>query len=90
MFSGWLSISQKCNNCGLELGKSDLGDAAIFFAMSIACISVAVIAVLVDYYLSWSLWLHLVVWTIVVALMSLGLLRIFRGLFIALNYRKQL
>jgi uncharacterized protein (DUF983 family) len=88
LFSGGfsLTVNQRCESCGLELGFVDPGDGPAVFAIMLLGFLILGAALVVEFRLHPPLWVHVVVWTPVTLIVALGLLRPLKGLLIALQY----
>lgn len=89
LFAGWLKVRPACDVCGLDLSAIDTGDGAATFIMQIAGFLVGFSALYVEIAFHPPMWLHLVVWLPMVALVALGLMRPGKGLMIGLHYRSR-
>ena len=87
LFAGFLRLEDRCDSCGLQLSQINAADGPAFFAMSAVGIIVAFAALFVEVALQWPVWLHLLVWFPLIALLSLVLLRPIKGVMVALTYR---
>jgi uncharacterized protein (DUF983 family) len=87
LFKGFLSLSPRCEVCGLDFAFADSGDGPAFFVMSIVGILVVGLALVVEFAYEPPIWLHLVVWSTLAIVLSLALSRPAKGLMIALQYR---
>ena len=87
LFDGFLTIRERCTVCGLGLGGNDAGDGPAVFGIFILGFGVVGLAGFVEYLFSPPLWLHVVVWTPVIAAGGLLLLRPLKGLMVAIQYR---
>ena len=86
MFKGFLTVQPKCEVCGLDLAFADAGDGPAFFVMSIVGIVVVALALWVEFTYAPPIWLHLVMWFALTAILSLVLVRPSKGLLVALQY----
>ncbi len=77
-----------CLNCGYSFKDSDVGDGPAFFGICFASLLVTILAVIVELNYAWPLWLHAVIWSFVVLLLSLFSLRILRVMFILVHYKR--
>lgn len=87
LFDGFLTVAKSCSVCGLSLAGHDTGDGPAFFIMMPLCIIVAVLALLTDLRFGPPLWLHMVVWPIVILVFVGTTLRPVKSIMIALQYR---
>ncbi|WP_210497325.1 DUF983 domain-containing protein [Microvirga antarctica] len=86
IFKGFLSMRPSCEVCGLDLTFADTGDGPAFFVMSIVGIIVVGLALWVEFTFEPAIWLHLVMWFSLTAILSLGLVRPLKGVLAALQY----
>ena len=87
LFEGFLKIRPACEACGLDLAGIQTGDGPATFIMQIAGFIVGFSALAVEIRYHPPMWLHLIVWLPLVAVLSLALMRPGRGLMIALQHR---
>ena len=87
LFAGFLRLEPRCDACGLDLSRLNAADGPAFFAMSFVGVVVAFAALFVEVILQWPVWLHMLVWFPLIALLSLLLLRPIKGVMVALIYR---
>ena len=86
LFNGFLEVRPGCEACGLDFAFADAGDGPAFFIMSIVGILVVALALWVEFTYEPPIWLHLVIWFSLTAVLSLALVRPAKGLMIALQY----
>jgi len=87
IFSGFLKIADRCPVCGLDLGGEDAGDGpAVFIILFMGALVVA-LALLTEAWFSPPYWVHLVLWGPLILIGSLLLMRPFKGIMVALQYR---
>lgn len=87
LFSGFLTIAPKCSRCGLNFGFADSGDGPAIFVILIAGFIVVAAAMFVEVLYQPPYWIHAVLWLPLTAVLSLGLLRPFKAMLVALQYR---
>lgn len=88
LFTGALSLSvrERCDVCGLGLKFVDPGDGPAVFAIMILGFLVLGGALIVEFRFSPPLWLHVVLWGPVTMAAAFGLLRVLKGVLIALQF----
>lgn len=86
LFAGFLRVKPQCEACGLDFAFADSGDGPAFFIMSIVGIVVVGLALWVEFAYEPPIWLHVVLWFSLTAVLSLALVRPAKGLMIALQY----
>jgi uncharacterized protein (DUF983 family) len=89
MFNGFLSLSPRCEACGLDLGFADSGDGPAVFVTLIAGFLVLGVALAVDVEYEPPLWVYVVFFLPLTLLVCLGLLRPLKGLLVALQYKNK-
>lgn len=86
MFQGFLAVRPACEVCGLDLAFADAGDGPAFFVMSIVGIVVVALALWVEFTYEPRIWVHLVMWFSLTAVLSLAMVRPLKGVMVALQY----
>ena len=86
MFQGFLAVRPRCEVCGLDLAFADAGDGPAFFVMSIVGIVVVALALWVEFTYEPRIWVHLVMWFTLTAVLSLVMVRPLKGVMVALQY----
>jgi uncharacterized protein (DUF983 family) len=89
LFDGFLKVRPGCEACGLDFSTIQTGDGPASFIMQIAGFVVGFSALIVEIKFHPPMWLHLIVWLPLAAVLSLALMRPGRGLMIGLQYRNQ-
>ncbi len=87
LFDGYLTLVETCEVCGLNLRASDSGDGPAFFVMFIVLIVTVPLVFLVWAAFEPPIWVHMVLWPIVIFGLSLGLLRPAKGIMVALQFK---
>ncbi len=87
LFTGLLTVRPSCTACGLDLGTHDAGDgpavAGIFIVGALAVIG----ALVVDVRYEPPLWVHALIWPVVILALSLFVMRTAKAALVALHYR---
>ena len=86
LFAGFLTVAERCTDCGLDLRKADSGDGPAVFLIFILGFVVVPLALLLESAVAPPYWLHLVLWPPVILGGTIGLLRPMKGVLIALQY----
>jgi uncharacterized protein (DUF983 family) len=89
LFSGFISIARRCAVCGLDFSFADSGDGPAVFIALIGGFIVLGLALWTEIVYEPPLWVHMVVFLPLTVFVCLGLLRPFKGVLIALQYRNQ-
>ncbi|MBB3769701.1 uncharacterized protein (DUF983 family) [Angulomicrobium tetraedrale] len=89
LFSGFLTVAPRCEACGLDYSFDDSGDGPVVFIILLAGSVVVGLALWVE--ITWMppFWVHAVLWTPLVLLATLGLLRPLKATMIALQYARK-
>jgi uncharacterized protein (DUF983 family) len=83
LFDGFLKVAPACEACGYDLAAADTGDGPAVFVILIGGFLVAFAALFVEFAYAPPVWLHLLIWLPVTAIVCLGLLRPFKGAMLA-------
>ena len=87
LFAGYLALAPRCNACGLDYGFADAGDGATVFVILVAGIILVGGALIVEMLYAPPYWLHAVLWGPLAILVPLALLRPFKGVLLALQFK---
>lgn len=87
LFSGFLTPASTCESCGLDLSFADSGDGPAIFIIFIVGFIVVTLALIVEVMFHPSMIIHLLLWIPTTIVLSVALLRPFKGIMIALQYR---
>ncbi len=90
LFSGLLAVREACPACGLDYRAQDSGDGPAMAGIFIVGALVVIAALVVDVKYQPPLWVHALVWPVVILLLSLTVMRIAKALLVALQYRQRL
>ena len=86
LFSGFLKVAPRCENCGLDFQFADSADGPAFFVMSFAGFIVVAAALVVEVLYQPPYWVHATLWIPLTLAATLLPLRPAKGLLIALQY----
>jgi len=87
LFTGFLTVVDRCAVCGLELARNDSGDGPAVFLIFILGFTIVPVALMVGLKLDWPLWLNAIVWGAVILGATLGMVRPAKALVLALQFR---
>ncbi|SFT94676.1 Uncharacterized conserved protein, DUF983 family [Pseudovibrio denitrificans] len=87
MFQGLLKLRASCSRCGLTYDFADSGDGPAVFAILILGFILVGGVLFVEFAYQPPLWLHMIIWAPVTVVLSVTLLRVLKGLLIALQYK---
>lgn len=90
LFSGFLTVNDKCAVCDLDLRAQDSGDGPAVFIIMILGFVVVGLALWLEIAFQPAIWVHILIWFPVTIGGSLLLLRPFKAIMIALHYRHDL
>ena len=86
LFSGLLTVKPRCESCDLDFSFADAGDGPAVFVTLIAGFLILGAAVYVEFTYEPPFWVHIVLWGPLILLLCTGLLRLIKGVLIALQY----
>src|SRR5262245_53362016 len=86
LFAGGLALPESCGHCGLSYAFADAGDGPAVFAIFILGFLVLGGALLVEFKLGVPVWVHLVLWGVLTALLAFAMLLVLQATLIALLY----
>jgi uncharacterized protein (DUF983 family) len=87
LFAGLASFAPRCRACGLDYAGFNVGDGPAAFLIFIVGGLVVALAILVELNFGPPWWVHVLLWVPLATLLTIGLLRIAKGLLLALEYR---
>jgi len=87
LFQGFLTLRPRCEACGLDYSFADAGDGPAVFVILFAGFIVVGLALIVEILYSPPYWLHAALWGPLAIILPLVLLRSFKGVLIALQFR---
>ena len=88
-FRTGLVLRDRCSACALDYRFIDTGDGPAVFAIFILGFSVLGAALIAEFKFGVPLWFHVVAWGLGTPLLALLILRLTKGLLIALQYRNK-
>jgi len=86
MFDGYLKIAPACSNCDLDFDFVDSADGPAVFVIMIVGFIVCGLALWVEVAIRPAIWVHMIIWIPLVAILSMAMLRPLKGLLIALQF----
>jgi uncharacterized protein (DUF983 family) len=90
LFTGLLTVRPACPACGLDFAAQDAGDGPAVFAILFLGLIVVGLAGWVEVKFAPPIWVHLVLWTPLIFVGAIAMLRPMKAGFIALQYRHDL
>lgn len=87
LYTGLLTVRERCPVCGLDLRAADTGDGPAVFVMFFLSIVVVGMAFWVEFTFSPPLWVHVVLWPVPTLALAILVMRPAKALMVALQYR---
>jgi uncharacterized protein (DUF983 family) len=87
LFDGIVRFAPRCRVCGMDFASFNVGDGPAAFLIFIVGGIVTALAITVELRLSPPWWVHVLLWLPLTAALTIGLLRLGKGLVLALEYR---
>jgi uncharacterized protein (DUF983 family) len=87
LYRGYLALAPKCDNCGLDYAFADSGDGPAVFVILVTGFVVTGLALITEILYAPPYWLHALLWGSLAILLPLLLLRSFKGVLIALQFK---
>jgi uncharacterized protein (DUF983 family) len=87
LFRGFLTVREHCPACGADLSAQDSGDGPAAFIVLIVGAIVVALALVSEVRYEPPVWLHLVLWLPLTLVLVLALMRPFKAMMIALQYK---
>lgn len=86
LFSGFLTLAPRCSACGLDYGFADPADGPAVFVMFLAGFIVVGAGLWLEFTYEPAWWVHVLVQLPLLLIVTLGPLRPFKGVLVALQY----
>jgi len=87
LFAGLATFAPKCRACGLDFASFNVGDGPAAFLIFIVGAIVVALAIALELGAAPPWWAHVILWVPLAAMLTIGLLRLAKGLLLALEYR---
>ncbi|MCB1473722.1 MAG: DUF983 domain-containing protein [Rhodobiaceae bacterium] len=87
LFSGYLSLRERCDVCGLDYSFADSADGPAVFVILLVGFIVVGAALGVEFAYRPPYWVHAVLWLPLLLVLSLGLLRVLKSWMVVQQYR---
>jgi uncharacterized protein (DUF983 family) len=87
LFTGFLTVRERCPACAADLSAQDSGDGPAAFIVLIVGAIVVALALVSEVRYEPPVWLHLVLWLPLTVVLVLALMRPFKAIMIALQYK---
>jgi uncharacterized protein (DUF983 family) len=89
LFSGFLKVSDDCQNCGQNFKAADTGDGPVVFIILIAGFICCFGFVITDFAYQPPIWVHMVIWLPLALILSFGLMRPLKGVTVAFQLKNR-
>jgi uncharacterized protein (DUF983 family) len=86
LFDGFLKVTPRCEACGFNLQSADSGDGPAVFIVLIVGMIVCFCALMTEVAIRPPIWVHLLLWLPLTAILTLVLMRPFKGVMLALQF----
>jgi uncharacterized protein (DUF983 family) len=87
LYKGLLTVRETCPVCSLDLRAVDTGDGAATLLILVVGVIVVRLAFWVEFRFEPALWVHVVLWPVVTVPLTIALMRPFKAMLVALQYR---
>ena len=87
LYAGLASFAPRCRACGLDFAGFNVGDGPAAFLIFIVGGLTVGLAIWLELGASPPWWLHVLLWLPFATILTIGLLRLAKGLLLALEYR---
>ena len=87
LFDGFLKPAKRCESCGLDLEFADSGDGPAIFIISIVGLIIVTLAMIAEALFHLPALVQFAIWIPMTILLSILMMRPFKGIMIALQYR---
>ena len=89
LFSGLVTYAPSCSSCGLDFRAFNVGDGAAAFLILVVGAVVTGLALWLELSREPPWWVHVLLWLPLTLILSLGLMRLAKGVLLALEYVHQ-
>ena len=87
LFAGFAGFAAECRACGLDFSDFNVGDGPAAFLIFIVGGIVVALAIALELAAEPPFWVHILLWFPLTAVLVVGLLRVAKGVLLALEYR---
>ena len=87
LYKGLAGFAPQCRACGLDFAGFNVGDGPAAFLILIVGALITGLAIALELAVEPPFWVHILLWLPLTALAVVGLLRLAKGLLLALEYR---
>lgn len=87
VFTGLLTVRERCRSCGLHLGQHDTGDGPAVAVILVLGAIIVGLAFWVEFKFEPPLWLHAIIWPSLTFPLAILMMRPFKAALLAQQYR---
>ncbi len=87
LFAGWVRFSPRCSVCGLDYATFNVGDGPAALLIMIVGGIIVTLAIVTELSVHPPFWLHILLWVPLTTVLTVGALRLAKGLLLAFEYR---
>ena len=87
LFHRLLEVRPRCEHCDLDLAQSDSGDGAAALVILVLGAVIVGLAFWTEFRFHPPLWLHAILWPLVIIPLAIGMIRPTKAALIAMQYR---
>lgn len=87
LFAGYLNLAPRCSTCSQDFSAFDVGDGAAALVILVVGAIVAGSALWAEFTFHPPLWVHLILWTPLIALLTLAFLRFIKAGLLVQQYK---
>ena len=87
LFKGYLTVAASCSTCGLDFATFDVGDGAAALVILVVGAFVCGAALYVEFTFQPPLWVHALLWTPLIVVLTFFFLRVIKAALLVLQYR---
>jgi uncharacterized protein (DUF983 family) len=87
LFHKVLEVRPRCEHCGLDLAQNDSGDGATALVILVLGAIVVALAFWTEFRFNPPLWVHAILWPVIIVPLAIVLIRPTKAALIAMQYR---
>jgi uncharacterized protein (DUF983 family) len=89
LFEGYIKVGARCEACGFDLRAADSGDGPAVFIIIIVGMIACFGALFTEFSIHPPVWVNLLIWLPVAAILTLALMRPLKGLMVAMQFHNK-
>ena len=89
LFDGMLKFRPHCSNCGLDFSAIEVGDGAVVPVLMVVNAVALGAALAFENAFSPPVWLHILIWPLVILALCVWLTRLLKGVLLAMHFAKK-